>query len=239
MLRLAWRPLKRLPEEPTLKLDKPEYDRRRLVTAEEYAKILAAANPENPNVRWHITIQREAGMRPNDPKILTWPMVDLKTGVIRLPGHLVKEKKDRLTPISYELRRCFEEIKKARDAGVSSRTRHVLVKRNGKPVKSIRKSWQNIVAALKLKNCHQHGLRVAAVTEWENHGVPEPLARRWCGHRRDDVHSKYEDFTDEMHVEWFARAGFTLPPEKRGEGDFLLLKSLSKQEKAVNDNARF
>ena len=174
-------------------------------------------------------------MRPADPKILTWPMVDLNVGVIKVPGYLVKEKKDRITPISYELRECLMEIK--REVGVSHKDRYVLVRR-GRPIKSIRRAWQNVTKKLKFKGVTQHGLRVAAVTDWENHGIPEPLAHRWCGHRRNDVHSIYEQFTDAQQVEWFARAGFTLPPEQRSEGDFLMLKRFQTEKNSGFDSSQ-
>ena len=109
MLRLAWDD-NLLAKEPRFHIDKAEGGSYRAVMAEEYAAILSAAN--KPEVRRHIIIQREAGMRPNDPKILTWPMIDFDVGVIRIPGYLLKEKKDRVTPISFELRRCLAEIKR-------------------------------------------------------------------------------------------------------------------------------
>jgi hypothetical protein len=163
--------------------------------------------------------------------------VHYDVGVIRIPGYLVKEKKDRLTPISFELRECLNEIKSKREVGVRHKDRYVLVRR-GQPIKSIRRAWQNVTKKLKLKDCHQHGLRVAAVTDWENHGIPEALARRWCGHRRDDVHSLYEKFNEKMHVEWFARAGFTLPPEQRGEGHFIMLKRFQTEKNSSSGKSQ-
>jgi integrase len=115
---------------------------------------------------------------------------------------------------------------------------HRSLLQSGSAIKSIRRAWQNVTKKLKLKDCHQHGLRVAAITSWENQGIPEPLARRWCGHRRTDVHSVYEKFDEKKQVEWFARAGFTLPPEQRGEGHFIMLKRFQMEKPSDSETAK-
>src|SRR5262249_34949646 len=78
------------------------------VDPEDFAAILSHMN--RPAQRYTIALY-ETSMRRNEPMVLTWDMVDLKAGLIRLPAEAVKEKYPRRTPISYNLRQVLEELR--------------------------------------------------------------------------------------------------------------------------------
>jgi integrase len=82
--------------------------RSQTIDAEEFAAILS--HMKRPQQRYLIALH-ETSMRRNEPSKLKWDMVDLKTGLIRLPVEIVKEKYPRRTPISWELRQVLEELR--------------------------------------------------------------------------------------------------------------------------------
>jgi integrase len=78
------------------------------IAPDDFAGIVA--HMKRPAQRYLIALY-ETSMRLNEPMKLKWDMVDLKTGLLRLPAEIVKEKYPRRTPISWELREVLEELR--------------------------------------------------------------------------------------------------------------------------------
>jgi len=78
---------------------KEERSRNRPVALEEYAALLNGCAAEH--LRSALILGMHTGMRPGEIKGLRWSHVDLKSGFIRLPADIVKEKRDKAIPPLY------------------------------------------------------------------------------------------------------------------------------------------
>ena len=93
---------------PRLKLKTESRASQRCAHEEEYRAIVSKMPREHQRV---VIAWWETGMRHREVFNLRWPMVDLRSGLLRLPADILKEKSPRRTPISYELRVVLEELK--------------------------------------------------------------------------------------------------------------------------------
>jgi integrase len=99
---------------PIVKLYKETNTRDRVLTEEEYQRLLAVS----PLHLWRIIVcAYETGMRAGEIKRLTWDKVDFKTGFIRLAAEDTKTNEKRAIPLSPILRETLEEIRKEQREG--------------------------------------------------------------------------------------------------------------------------
>ncbi len=160
----------------------------------------------------------ETSMRRDEPLALTWDMVDVKKGLIRLPAANVKEKYARRTPITWELRQVLDELKEEQKK-VPNVANKVFTRPNGRPIKSIRTAFKRaLVQALKKGeiedgNIVPHDFRRSAITRWTRNGIAREIVMDCSGHKRSGAHDNYINFTDDELVEAFHE--FTLPLVQR------------------------
>jgi integrase len=173
--------------------------RTRTVNEDEYAAILARLR--RPQQRYVIALY-ETAMRRDEPMKLTWDKVDLKMGLIRLMAEDVKEDYPRRTPISWELRQVLEELK-AEQKRIGNITQHVFTRKNGQPIKSIRKAFELAREKAKLEGVVLHDLRRTAITRWTDLGIPRDMVMAASGHKPSGVHDRYLNFTDKQLISAF------------------------------------
>ena len=173
--------------------------RTRTLDEDEYTTLLS--HMQRRAQRYVIAL-REAAMRRNEPQALTWAKVDLKAGLIRLAAADVKEKHPRRTPITWELREVFLEIKEEqkRLANVSG---YVFTRKNGQPMKSIRTAFERARNQAKLTDVVPHDLRRTAITSWTELGIPRDVVMAASGHKPVNVHDRYLNFSDKQLTEAF------------------------------------
>lgn len=95
------------------------------VDSDEYRAIISNMGREQARV---VIAWWESSMRHQEALDLKRPMVDFKTGLLRLPPEILKEKSPRRTPISYELRAVLEELK-VQQSKVANLTGHVFTRK--------------------------------------------------------------------------------------------------------------
>ena len=139
-------------------------------------------------------------MRLNEPTKLKWDMVDFKAGLLRLPAEMVKEKHPRRTPISWELRQVLEELRAER---VSNLAGYVFTRKNGQPIVSIRTAFEKARHEAKLDQVIPHDLRRTAITRWTDLKIPRDFVMAASGHKPQNVHDRYLNFTDKQLVDAF------------------------------------
>jgi integrase len=103
---------------PRVKLYKPDNGRERILSEEEYGRLLAASPV---HLRHIVLCAYETGMRAGEIQYLTWDKVDLKTGFIRLAADDTKTNKKRAIPISLVLRETLEDIRREQREGKVTR----------------------------------------------------------------------------------------------------------------------
>jgi integrase len=94
---------------PRVKLYKPDNGRERVLSEEEYLRLLTVSPVHLQRI---IICAYETGIRSGEIQYLTWPRVDLKAGLIRLEGKDTKTGAGRAVPISSALRGVLEDIRK-------------------------------------------------------------------------------------------------------------------------------
>jgi len=155
-------------------------------------------------------------MRHEEPLRLTWPMVDLKANLLRLPPALCKEKVARRIPISWELRQVLIELK---EEALKTGARHgfVFIRENGKHIRDITKSLTFALnrAHLQDSGITAHSFRRACITRWTDLGIAPDIVKRASGHKDGSVHGNYLIFTDEMMLKPFREKGLLLSPPER------------------------
>jgi integrase len=179
------------------------------VDAEEFAAILG--HMRRPAQRYLIALY-ETSMRLNEPMKLRWEMVDLKTGLLRLPADIVKEKHPRRTPISWELREVLEELR-AEQRKIPNLGGYVFSRKNGRPITSIRTAFERARHEAKLDHVIFHDLRRTAITRWTDLGIPRDFVMAASGHKPSNVHDRYLNFTDKQMTDAFAIV--MIAPEQR------------------------
>jgi integrase len=179
------------------------------VDPDDFATILS--HMKRPQQRYLIALN-ETSMRLNEPRKLTWDMIDLKTGLIRLPKESVKEKHPRRTPISWELRQVLEEIR-AEQRRVPNMGGHVFTRKNGRPITSLRTAFEKARYEAKLNHVVFHDLRRTAITRWTDLGIPRDFVMAASGHKPSNVHDRYLNFTDKQLTDAFRVV--MIPPAER------------------------
>jgi integrase len=171
-----------------VRLPKEHNRRSRVVTAAEYHKLLEFCLPHTRNA---IVIGYLTGMRVSEILNLKWDRIDLDAGFIRLKKEDTKEKAPRNVPLYPELIDLLQSL--SRHPG-----HDYVLAMDGKPIKSIKKSFKTACKSAGLKNLWFHDLRRTRIDMWESL-YNTYLIRAAVGHaipKADEVHSRYIVITD-------------------------------------------
>jgi len=160
--------------------------RKRVVSSEEYGNLLKVMSRPNQRV---IMGLYETAMRVNELVKLTWDKVDEKRGMIRLKAEDVKEKSPRNVPITPEMNVVLNELKaeQKRIPNISNR----VFTREGRPIRSIRTSFESAKKSNDIYNLHIHDFRHTAITRWSNRGLPPGIIMAASGHSSIEMHKGY------------------------------------------------
>jgi integrase len=127
---------------------------------------------------------------------LQWRQVDLEVGTVRLDPGTTKNRDGRLSPFGQalpELRQLLEEQKAATKAIEAAKNLicQWVFHRNGRPIKSLRKAWENACVAAGVPGRIPHDLRRTAVRNLERAGVSRGVAMQLTGHKTESVYRRY------------------------------------------------
>ena len=180
---------------PTVKLYKPQNKRRRVATADEYTKLLAAATPHLQRI---IRCCFETGMRSGEIKGLTWAKIDWDEGFIHLAAEDTKERKPKKIPISPTLRTVLQEIRiDQREGKVASISGHVFTWK-GKPMKEGWKTaYHGACRRARIVDLRFHDLRHTFVTRKVKEGWDYKRIMAITGHSTFAVFQDYNNPSDE------------------------------------------
>jgi integrase len=85
-----------------------ENARRRIVSIEEYKKLLKGAGDHTRNI---MIVAYNTGMRPGEVVRLKWSYIDSKDQMIRLPKEAVKNGRARSIPINHHVRKVLHDMR--------------------------------------------------------------------------------------------------------------------------------
>lgn len=124
------------------KLKRGANARKKVVSPDEFNRVFKEAPRHMQNI---MAVALLTGMRSGEIRCLTWPMVDLQTGFLRLPETLTKEKKSKAIPIGDHLRGILESVRPELSL-VSERHHNFVFTYRGVPIRSpggLRRSFKH------------------------------------------------------------------------------------------------
>ncbi len=170
-----------------LKMLKENNERDRVLSEEEYRRLLAAC-PEH--LKPVVKLAYHTGMRQGEILGLTWGQVDWKEGFIRLGPRDTKTEAGRLVPLTSELVELF----KAMPRGLPH-TPVFLYK--GRQVGEMKRSFATAVRKAGLEDFTFHDLRHTAITNWRRQGHDYFRIMAATGHKTMSVFKRYNTVSKE------------------------------------------
>ena len=164
-------------------------ERDRVLTPEEYARLLAACPPHlKPIVR----LAYHTGMRQGEILNLTWGQVDFKRGFIRLKPEHTKTQEGRLVPLDREMVGMLQGMR----PGQPLPQLPVFTYR-GRPVASIRRAFTKAVRQAGIADFTFHDLRHTYITRKRQEGHDYFRIMAATGHKTLSVFKRYNTVSPE------------------------------------------
>ncbi len=152
----------------------------------EHEQFLAMRELLPPYLRDLFTMAYETGMRRGELLSLTWSMVDLKEGCIRLEAAHTKTSEPRLIFLTQEGLTALKSAWLNRVPGCE-----LVFHRKGKKIVDFRKSWDKARQAAGVPDLLFHDLRRSALRRMVRAGIPERVAMSISGHKTREVFDRY------------------------------------------------
>lgn len=174
-----------------VRLLKENNERDRVLTPEEYARLLAACPGYLKPI---IKLAYHTGMRRGEILGLTWGQVDLRDGFIRLRPEDTKTNEGRLVPLNREL----VEMLRAMPRGLP----HAQVfTKEGREIKSIREAFEAACRRAGIEDFTFHDLRHTAINNWRLAGHDYFRIMAATGHKTLMVFKRYNTVSrDELRA---------------------------------------
>jgi len=156
--------------------------RDRIISPEELDRLIETAAP---HIKPIIRLAYHSGMRRGEILGLTWDMVDLNDGMIRLPAELCKTNRGRDVPLNDEMVSMLHELKENRQND------HWVFTYKGQPLLEIKKAFKGACRRAKIKDFRFHDLRHTFVTNARKAGVHDFVIMAITGHTTFEMFKRY------------------------------------------------
>ena len=132
-----------------------------------------------------------SGWRKGEITGLTWAMVDLASGIVRLPPSGNETRQGRVLIVSEPLRQVIERRLQQRLAHLA-----LVFHDKGRAIRNWRKAWRSATIAAGCPWVLLHDIRRTMVRNLMRAGVPERMAMAVTGHKARDVFDRYNSITE-------------------------------------------
>jgi len=168
----------------------PENNKRdRVITHAQFEAILSHLPKHAADI---VTTAYHTGMRAGEIFGLTWDRVNMKEGFIELTAADTKTAEPRRIYFNDDLKALFQELGKIR------RIRHKAVfTYRGKPIDSIRKSFNEACAKAEVQDFRIHDLRHTFNTNMRKAGVDRSVIMKITGHKTTSMFERYNTIDSE------------------------------------------
>ena len=170
-----------------LKMLKENNSRDRVLTPEEYDRLLASCRPYLKPI---VQTAYRTGMRKGEIIPLVWGKVDLKGGFIHLKSQDTKTQEGRSIPLCQELMEMFRAMPRGLPGAP-------VFTRNGQPIKCIREAFAAACKKAEIENFVFHDLRHCFCTNALRVGLPIPTIMKISGHKSLQMFRRYTTITPE------------------------------------------
>ena len=175
-----------------VKMLKENNSRDRLLSQEEYARLLAHASP---HIKPIIMVAYHTGMRQGEILFLTWGQVDLKEGFIKLAPEHTKTNEGRLVPLKGELVNMFKAMPRGLP-GV-----RVFPYRGKAFGSSFQRAFETARKRAGIEDFTFHDLRHTAINNWRLQGHDFFRIMAVSGHKTMNVFKRYNTVSkDELRA---------------------------------------
>jgi integrase len=164
---------------------KPKNARNRVLEAEEWSRLYAAAPAWFKPV---LLTGYHTGMRLEEILTLTWDRVDLERGRLHLPGHLTKNGQQRIVPVTPTLR---QDLQRLRSQNGITRIQGLVFNRDGQKLSHTYREMQRLCLEQGIKDFVFHDLRHCAVTNLADAGVDTETIMKIVGHSSVEMFLRY------------------------------------------------
>jgi integrase len=174
-----------------VKLLKENNERDRILTLEEYARLMACCSPHLKSI---IKVAYHTGMRQGEILNLTWGQVDLKDGFIKLNPENTKTNEGRLVPLTEELVEMFRSMPR----GLPEVKVFTF---QGKPLTYIKVGFVKACKRAGIEDFTFHDLRHTAINNWRMQGHDYFRIMAASGHKTMSVFKRYNTVSkDELRA---------------------------------------
>lgn len=164
--------------------------RQGFVAPGDFERLVRAV--QNPDIRDFVEWCGWTGMRPGEVRQLTWEMVDLEAGVVRLSDYAAKTRRSRAVALTAELEAIVKRRLKARRLGCPLVFHRQARGRPGQPVRDYRKAWREALVRARLPlTLLPYDLRRSALRNMVRAGVDVTVAMKISGHRTRSTFDRY------------------------------------------------
>ncbi len=153
---------------------------------EDFEKVRSAL-PEH--LRPFVTFAYHTGWRKSEIVSLTWNQVDMHTATVRLEPGTTKNKQPRMIFLAGELLDLIQRQREVRDRFYPDCP--WVFFRDGKQIKSFRRSWHTTCRKVGLEGKILHDFRRSAIRNMVRAGIPERVAMDLSGHKTRSVFERY------------------------------------------------
>jgi len=180
---------RKISEVPVIKLLEGENVREGFLNKADFDKLADSLETQAKDI---VIFLYNSGWRSKEAMTLEWRDVDLPGGMIRLRRENNKIKKGRSLPLLGELHAVIE-----RRAQVRRLDCPFVFHRNGKPIKSFRKTWKTACKAIGQPNLVPHDMRRSAVRNFRKAGLSETEGMKMSGHKTNSIYKRYDIIDEE------------------------------------------
>lgn len=156
------------------------------------------------------------GARCSEVTGLTWPMVDLERGFLRLPDSKTGAK---VVPLSRQAIALLRELHAERDLGVP----WVCSGERGGRVQNLQRAWLSIRRRARLDDVRLHDLRHSLASDAAATGASLPVIGKMLGHKSVATTQRYAHLVDDVVREAIDRAGDRIEEQTRAGGEVVNL----------------
>ena len=188
-----------------------EQPKERYLTADERARLDAVLVASERARKGHpdyvaggsataVRLLSLTGARCSEITGLTWPMVDLERGFLRLPDSKTGAK---VIPLSRQAIELLRQLQAARQPGVP----WVCAGERGGRVQNIQRAWRSIRGRARLEDVRLHDLRHSLASDAAATGASLPVIGKMLGHRNVATTQRYAHLTDVVVRDALDRTG--------------------------------
>ena len=169
-------------------LPTPDNERDRVLTFEEWGRLLAAAADHLQPI---LVVAYQLGMRQREILDLTWDRVDLQRDFIKLRGRDTKSKEGRTVPLTPEVSEMLRGLNRVRQLHCP-----FVFHYEGRSIQWVKRGFRNACRRAGIEDFRFHDLRHCAATNLRRAGVDTLTAMTIIGHKSENMYRRYNSVSE-------------------------------------------